>query len=118
MTWTLQTFFGFKNPPIAIIVFVLFVMTAFMVGVPHGSVEKLGFTLAMGLGVAMMTHAVKAMAAQAWKIAVWMVVLGAILLVMGIMMTPDEVFKGSVLDEFGSAILGAMIGLIAKVEEV
>ena len=84
---------------------------------PYAGIEKLGFTLAVGLGTGYLTNATKALGAGADRIAVWMVGMGVILVVTSILFTPDSVFVGSVLDEIGTVLLGAMLGLAAKVEE-
>lgn len=113
----MKALFGFKNGPLAMIIFVMFAAVSLLVLIPHGGVEKLGFTLAMGLGVGYLTNAMKAMQAQAYRISVWMVVMGLTLILAGIFFTPESTFTGTVLDDFGALILGAMLGLTAKVEE-
>ena len=107
----------FKDPTLAAMAFIVFAFCMLMVVYPEKAVEKFGYMMAMGAGVAFIVGAGKAMLAHFSRLPLLMAFLGLTMISAAVFFTPDWVFVQSALEEEAVQLLGAIIGLFSKLEE-
>ena len=110
-------FFTFRRPDMAIIVGMIFLAVIITVIAPWAHIEKAGFLLATGIGTGFLVNAGKALLAEASRLAVLMVGFGLIMVVCAWTLTPTEVLSASIIEDQVPSVVGAVLGLLAKIEE-
>lgn len=107
----------FRRPDMAIIVGLIAVAVLVVVCAPWAHIEKAGFLLATGIGTGYLVNAGKALLAEASRLAVLMVACGLTMIVCAWTLTPTEVLAASIIEDQVPAVVGAVLGLLARVEE-
>lgn len=110
--------FAFKDPRMALMALGAAVFALLLAMDTTPAVEKLGFTLGMGLGIGYIAVAAKAFLGGRYSnLGLLMGVLGLLMVYVSITNTPYVVFASSALDDYAILLVAAIIGLFSKVEE-
>ena len=112
-----QSLFQFRRPDMAVIITIIAVAVITVVVAPWAHIEKAGYLLASGVGTGYLTNASKALLVEASRLAVLMVFFGLLMVVCAWTLTPQEVLAGSIIEDEVPYVVGAILGLLAKIEE-
>ena len=97
---------------VGITVFVLL-----MAAVPVDYIEKFGFHLGLGVGVGFLAAGTKALRNKYRNLGVLLVYCGLTMLAVAGLATPQSVLAASALDDFSATLVGALVGVVASVED-
>ena len=119
MDW-LKTFipvFVYKRPELAMAAVGIAAFVVLMAAVPVDFIEKFGFHLGLGVGVGFLAAGTKALRNRYRNLGVLIVYCALAMIAVAGLATPVEVLAASALDDFSATLVGALVGVVASVED-
>ena len=109
--------FVYKRPELAMSAVGITVFVLLMAAVPVDYIEKFGFHLGLGVGVGFLAAGTKALRNKYRNLGVLLVYCGLTMLAVAGLATPQSVLAASALDDFSATLVGALVGVVASVED-
>ena len=109
--------FVYKRPELAMAAVGIAVFVVLMAAVPVDFIEKFGFHLGLGVGVGFLAAGTKALRNRYRNLGVLIVYCALAMIAVAGLATPQAVLAASALDDFSATLVGALVGVVASVED-
>ena len=109
--------FVYKRPELAMSAVGIAAFVLLMAAIPFDYIEKFGFHLGLGVGVGFLAAGTKALRNKYRNLGVLLVYCALAMIAVAGLATPQSVLAASALDDFSSTLVGALVGVVASVED-